>query len=306
MAKRSPVLVLGEALVDVVHANGEINEHVGGSPANVAFGLGRLEHDVTLAAWFGKDERGERIAQACRDAGVKVAAGADRAPRTSVANADIDAAGKATYQFDLSWLLPELPPAGSSGHVHTGSIGATLEPGGSQVVKALRDNVDVATISYDPNARPTLMGSPTAVIGRIEEIIALCDVIKSSDEDIEWLYPDRSVADVMRHWLNLGPALAVVTRGGDGAYVAVSTDDAIIEVEPRTVSVIDTVGAGDSFMAGLISGLLDADYLGGAEAREALRHARLVDVMPAIDRAISTSATTVSKAGAYAPTRDEL
>ena len=63
MAKRSPVLVLGEALVDVVHANGEINEHVGGSPANVAFGLGRLEHDVTLAAWFAKDERGERIAQ---------------------------------------------------------------------------------------------------------------------------------------------------------------------------------------------------------------------------------------------------
>ena len=101
MAKRSPVLVLGEALVDVVHANGEIKEHVGGSPANVAFGLGRLEHDVTLAAWFAKDERGERIAQACRDAGVKVAAGADRAPRTSVANADIDAAGKATYQFDL-------------------------------------------------------------------------------------------------------------------------------------------------------------------------------------------------------------
>ena len=63
MAKQSPVLVLGEALVDVVHANGEINEHVGGSPANVAFGLGRLEHDVTLAAWFAKDERGERIAQ---------------------------------------------------------------------------------------------------------------------------------------------------------------------------------------------------------------------------------------------------
>ena len=74
MAKRSPVLVLGEALVDVVHANGEINEHVGGSPANVAFGLGRLEHDVTLAAWFAKDERGERIAQACRDAGVSIEA----------------------------------------------------------------------------------------------------------------------------------------------------------------------------------------------------------------------------------------
>ena len=98
----------------------------------------------------------------------------------------------------------------------------------------------------------------------------------------------------------------MVTRGGDGAYVAIASDDAIIEVAPNPVDVIDTVGAGDSFMAGLISGLLDADYLGGADARAALREARLVDLMPAVDRAISTSSTTVSKAGAYAPTRTEL
>lgn len=306
MAKNSPVLVLGEALVDVVHQAGKVSEHVGGSPANVAFGLGRLEHDVTLAAWFAKDERGERIASACRDSGVKVAPGADRASRTSVANAVIDADGKAVYQFDLTWLLPELPLHGTVGHVHTGSIGATLEPGGAQVLRALRDNVDTATLSYDPNARPTLMGSPAAVIARVEEIIALCDVVKSSDEDIEWLYPDQSVAFVMRRWLEAGPALVVVTRGGDGAYVAIASDDAIVEVAPNPVTVIDTVGAGDSFMAGLISGLLDADFLGGPEARAALREARLVDVMPAIDRAISTSSNTVSRAGAYAPTRDEL
>lgn len=306
MAKDSPVLVLGEALVDVVHKEGNISEHVGGSPANVAFGLGRLDHDVTLAAWFALDDRGKRILAACEEANVKVAKGSERAPRTSVANALIDAAGKATYQFDLSWLLPELPAAGSVGHIHTGSIGATLEPGGSQVVKAVREAADGATVSYDPNARPTLMGSAQAVLGRVEEIIALSDVVKSSDEDIEWLYPNQSVADVMRHWLNMGPSLAVVTRGGDGAYVAIATDDDIVEVAPNPVNVIDTVGAGDSFMAGLISGLLDAGYLGDAGARKALREARLVDIMPAVDRAITTSSNTVSKAGAYAPTRDEL
>ena len=306
MAKNSPVLVLGEALVDVVHKDGNISEHVGGSPANVAFGLGRLDHDVTLAAWFALDDRGKRILAACEDANVKVAKGSERAPRTSVANALIDAAGKATYQFDLSWLLPELPAAGSVGHIHTGSIGATLEPGGSQVVKAVREAADGATVSYDPNARPTLMGSAQAVLGRVEEIIALSDVVKSSDEDIEWLYPNQSVADVMRHWLNMGPSLAVVTRGGDGAYVAIASDDDIVEVAPNPVDVIDTVGAGDSFMAGLISGLLDAGYLGDAGARKALREARLVDIMPAVDRAITTSSNTVSKAGAYAPTRDEL
>ncbi|MBK8445175.1 MAG: carbohydrate kinase [Micropruina sp.] len=306
MAKESPVLVIGEALVDVVHQEGRVAEHVGGSPANVAFGLGRLQHDVTLAAWWAKDERGDRIATSCRRANVKVSPGSDGAARTSVANAEIDPAGKATYQFDLSWQLPELPAPGSVAHVHTGSIGATLEPGGSQVVEALRANADSATISYDPNARPTLMGSAGAVLGRVEEIIALCDVVKSSDEDIEWLYPDQSVADVMRHWLRLGPSLTVVTRGGEGAYVAVASDDAIVEVQPRRVDVVDTVGAGDSFMAGLISGLLDADYLGGPDARQALQRARLADVMPAIDRAVITSSTTVSKAGAYAPTRDEL
>jgi len=306
MAQQSPVLVLGEALVDVVLKDGHVSEHVGGSPANVAFGLGRLDHDVTLAAWFAKDERGERIAQACRDSNVRIAPGADRAPRTSVANALIDAAGKATYQFDLSWLLPDLPQGGDVGHVHTGSIGATLEPGGSQVVRAVREAADTATVSYDPNARPTLMGTPAAVIGRVEEIIALSDVVKASDEDIEWLYPDRSVADVMRHWLSLGSALTVVTRGGEGAYVAVATDDEIVEVAPKRVDVADTVGAGDSFMAGLISGLLDADYLGGPEARKSLRNASLADVMPAIDRAIVTSSNTVSRAGAYAPTRAEL
>lgn len=306
MAKDSPVLVLGEALVDVVHKAGQVSEHVGGSPANVAFGLGRLDHDVTLAAWFARDERGERIAQACRDAHVRVASGSDRAPRTSVANALIDAAGQATYQFDLSWLLPELPSADGVGHLHTGSIGATLEPGGSQVVAAIRAAGERVTVSYDPNARPTLMGSPDAVIGRVEEIVGLSDVVKSSDEDIHWLYPGRSVAEVMRYWLQLGPALVVVTRGGEGAFVAIASDDAIIEVAPRVVEVGDTVGAGDSFMAGLLSGLLDADYLGGPGPAAALRGARLEDIMPAVDRAIITSSNTVSRAGAYAPTRAEL
>src|SRR6476659_8391871 len=149
MAKQSPVLVLGEALVDVVHQGGRVTEHVGGSPANVAFGLGRLDHDVTLAAWFAQDERGNRIAQACVDSGVKVAEGSDRASRTSVANAIIDRSGKATYQFELSWLLPTLPAEEGDQvrHLHTGSIGATLEPGGSQVVSALRDTWADATVS---------------------------------------------------------------------------------------------------------------------------------------------------------------
>ncbi|MBK8458868.1 MAG: PfkB family carbohydrate kinase [Micropruina sp.] len=306
MAQASPVLVLGEALVDVVHQAGEITEHVGGSPANVAFGLGRLDHDVALAAWFAKDDRGERIAAACRAAGVAIAAGSDRAPRTSVANAVVDEAGKASYQFDLSWILPMLPDLSRVRHLHTGSIGATLEPGGSQVVETLRRAAAHATVSYDPNARPTLMGSAALVRARVEDIISLSDVVKSSDEDVEWLYPGESIADVVRGWLKLGPAVVVITRGGDGAYLALAEDEDLIEIPPNRVTVIDTVGAGDSFMAGLVSGLLDAGLLGGAEAKQRIRRATAQEVRPAVDRAIATSSLTVSKAGAYGPTRDEI
>jgi fructokinase len=150
------------------------------------------------------------------------------------------------------------------------------------------------------------MGNPEAVRARIEDIVSLCDVVKSSDEDIEWLYPGEAIADVVRHWFNLGPGVVVITRGGDGAYLAVSPGDELIEVSPNRVQVIDTVGAGDSFMAGLISGLLDAGLLGGAEAKQRIRRASAADVRPAVDRAIATSSMTVSKAGAYGPTRDEI
>ena len=82
------ILVMGEALVDVVTRDDGVDEHVGGSPANVAFGLGRLGHDIALATWIGDDRRGKRIARTCRRAGVKLVPGSNRAPRTSVANAE--------------------------------------------------------------------------------------------------------------------------------------------------------------------------------------------------------------------------
>lgn len=306
MATNSPVLVLGEALIDVVDKAGQVAEHVGGSPANVAFGLGRLGHDVTLAAWFGQDERGERIAATCAAAGVKVAPGSDAAQHTPVAQATVDEAGRATYRFDLTWELPPLVPGAPVAHVHTGSIAATLEPGGSQVLEAVRRLRDQATVSYDPNARPTLMGTADEARPRIEDLISLSDLVKASDEDIEWLYPGQAVADVVRHWLALGAAVVVVTRGPEGAWFAVTEGDELAEQPPAPVEVADTVGAGDSFMAGLVSGLLDAGLLGDTDARSRLATAGIDDVRPAVQRAIATSAVTVSKAGAYGPTRDEI
>jgi fructokinase len=163
-----------------------------------------------------------------------------------------------------------------------------------------------ATISYDPNARPTLMGSPDDVRARMEAFIALSDVVKASDEDIAWLYPDRFIPDVLRHWALLGASLTVVTRGGEGALYALHHVGSVATCEARSIGLVDTVGAGDSFMAGLLSGLLDTGLLGSMESRQRLSSASLEDVRPAVERAVTTGGVTVSKAGAYAPLRAEV
>ncbi len=265
----------------------------------MAFGLGALDHDVSLATWFGRDDWGRRIADRCAEKGAKVVAGSDGAARTSVARAVLDAGGAATYDFDITWQVPAIADLPHYGHVHTGSIAAVLEPGGSQTLVTVQQARATATISYDPNARPSLMGSPDEVRPRMEALIALADVVKASDEDIAWLYPDRFVPDVLRHWGTLGASLTVVTRGGEGALYALHHVGSVATSEARSVGLVDTVGAGDSFMAGLLSGLLDAGLLGSSDARERLATASLDDVRPAIERAIATGGITVSKAGAY-------
>lgn len=300
------VLCLGEALIDAVRFGETTVEHVGGSLLNVACGLARLGHPASIGAWWAKDERGQRLARAAADAGVMVEPGTDQAATTTVAFAEIGQGGKATYTFDIEWALPPLQHLDQVAHLHTGSLAATLEPGGSQVVDAVRAVRETGTISYDPNVRPTLMGTPDEVLGRIEELVALADVVKASDEDLEWLYPSQDFETVARRWLSLGPLLVVVTRGEDGASALLRSEPDLLVVDPVTVPVADTVGAGDSFMAGLVSGLVAEGLLGGPAARERLASARWPDVQPALQRAAITSSITVSKAGAYAPTRDEV
>jgi fructokinase len=282
-------LVLGEALIDVVRSpDGAVAEHPGGSPANVALGLARLGHPVSLRTSIGSDDRGALIAAHLEPEGVELAAGSRTDGPTSVAEATIDATGAATYRFELGWEVA--PPVSVDGatHLHTGSIAASAG----------------ATVSYDPNARPSLMGQPQDVRAKIEQIIGLSDVVKASDEDVHWLYDGAAIPEVMRLWGRLGPTVVVVTRGGEGAVVAVN--GVVVSMAAPTVTVADTVGAGDSFMAGLISGLLDAGLLGGTDARVALRAAGMNQVRPAVERALACAAVTVSRAGANPPRRDEI
>jgi fructokinase len=169
---RPRVLVVGEALVDIVRqVDGTSAEHPGGSPANVALGLGRLGHRVDLLTRLGRDERGGTITRLLRASDVHVTDSSYTDAPTSTATATIDPAGVASYEFDIDWTLPAATAslAGAAGGdvddvavLHTGSIGAFLQPGGDTVLALVRDAADRVTVTYDPNARPRLMGDPEA------------------------------------------------------------------------------------------------------------------------------------------------
>lgn len=302
------ILVVGEALVDIVHRrDGSIDEHPGGSPLNVAIGIARLGHEVAYATRFADDEYGAMIrAHLDKEADLTLTPGSDAAASTSTAKAILDESGAATYEFDIQWDVADALDDAPVGHLHTGSIAATLAPGAQAVLAAAERAQQTGTVSYDPNARPTLMGDAVTTRKQVEAVIAVSDVVKSSDEDITWLYDGADIEEVMERWAELGAALVVVTRGAKGAKVLVAATDERGTVDAVKATVVDTVGAGDSFMSGLISGLLDLGLLGGSAERDALRRASLADVRPAIDRATACGNITVSRAGANPPTRAEL
>lgn len=306
-ADQPGIVVIGEALVDVIDRRdlgGDVEEHVGGSPANVAMGLARLDHRVELVTCLGDDERGERVTEHLRRHGVELGEDSVRASSTSTAEATIAQDGSASYVFDIDWRPDLSSLTGSTGaHVHTGSLATVLGPGDEDVLTALRVLAQTGTISYDPNIRPAVVGDPGELVARVEEVVALSTVVKASDEDLDLLYPGVPPEEVLRRWRDdLGCPVTVVTTGAKGVSWA-SRDGAWGQAPTQAREVVDTVGAGDSFMAGLLSGLLDAGALG-----DVARAATAGDdqLRSAVERGLATSGITVGHAGAYAPTRSEL
>ena len=298
-------LIIGEALIDVVHrTDGSIDEHPGGSPANVALTLGRLQRPAELLTWIGSDVYGDLIRKWLLGSHVTLVPGSDGAASTSIATAQLGADGAATYSFDLDWNLPKnvVVPEGTA-VVHTGSIAAVLEPGASAVRKIVMGARNRATITYDPNVRPSLMGSPTQARPLIEGLVRTSDVVKVSDEDLAWLYPGADLSVIATTWQRSGPAVVVVTYGGAGAVAYTATDR--IEVKAPSVTVADTVGAGDSFMGALIHGLWSADLLGAAK-RPALAAITPDALREVLEQCVKVAAITVSRPGANPPRLAEL
>lgn len=302
-------LVIGEALVDVVTTTGPDGErttaeHPGGSPANVALGLARLGRDVELVTSFGMDPRGQQIRARLESAEVRLAKGAELGARTSTALAEVDDDGVASYTFDLVWDPPTPEPTRAPLVLHTGSIAAVLEPGARVVLDTVARFRGNATITYDPNARPDLMGSPQEALAAMERLVELADVVKVSAGDLAWLVPGEDHRAIARRWLMAGPALVIVTLGAEGAW-AQTNSGVQVAVPAAKVDVADTVGAGDAFMAGVIDGLWQEDLL-GAEHRESLRSIAADALRRVLEHATAIAAITVSRAGANPPSRVEL
>lgn len=303
--------VIGEALLDLVQPTpgGSYDPRPGGGPLNIAVGLQRLGHPTELMARLSRGSLGQLVRRYAEQNGLGLAHAAETDELATLAFATLDQQGRATYEFyvegtaDWGWTAAELSalPAGARA-VHCGSLATAITPGADAILRVVqRVHAErSALVSFDPNVRSALVGPRDEAVARVERFVAAAHVVKASDEDLAWLYPNSAALDVLARWIRSGPGLAVLTRGVAGC-AAVTAAGAEVDVSGIEVGVADTIGAGDAFMAGLLSGLADADRL-HPDAVSALATDDLRDVL---QRATVVSALTCERVGADPPTRAE-
>jgi fructokinase len=306
--------VAGEALVDLVPA--PVAEYFearpGGSPANVAVGLARLGIPARMLARIADDMLGRRLRDHLAANDVDLTHVVRATEQTSMAMVALGPDGGPRYDFriagtaDWQWTRDELEGAldGPVVALHSGSLALTTQPGAAVLRELMAKAAATATISYDPNCRPMLMGEPADVLAGAHELLAVADVVKVSSEDLAWLSPDTTPEEILEDWLGRGPSIVAITLGSDG--VLAGTVNGLRVRRPGVlVTVIDTVGAGDTFSGALLAGLHDRGLL-GAEARQALRAVDEPTLHALLDQAALAAAITCSRRGADPPTREDL
>ena len=292
------VLVIGESIVDIVvdEATGAEEEHVGGSPANVAVGVARLGRNVTLCTALANDAKGQLVAAHLAASGVNVDPNSWTLMKTSTARAVLAADRSATYSFEVEWPQRQFPFSGTERLLHVGSIAATYRPGAHDVLAAVERSAGHRLICFDPNIRPLLADSHPQALQQVEAVASLSDVVKLSDEDALWLYPDLGADEVLDRLLALGARVVAMTCGAAGSRIA--SRRARVDVRAPQVRVQDTVGAGDSYSAALIDAILGTPSI--------LHNATEVELSRLGSYAAAAAAVTVQRVGANPPTRADL
>ncbi len=304
-------LVCGEALFDFFQTdrpegvNAVYDARIGGSPYNVAMGLARLKACTALFTGVSGDLFGDRIAETMEKEGIDNWAVVRKDAPTTLSFVGLDAQGSPAYAFfgngaaDRSLAPEDLPPLPPYVEwLHFGSY-SLVTPPTSSTLFSLLEREKGRFISLDPNVRPTVVSDMSVWEARITAILPLIDLVKVSTEDLSMLYPDRDPLDTAQSWLGEGPRLVVVTDGGN--EVIGLTESGIHRVAVQNTEIVDTVGAGDTFMAMLMY-LLGKD--GNPSQRvDSLDHDRLSSILDICARAASLTCT---RRGADLPRLDEV
>jgi fructokinase len=288
------VYVAGEALIDLVNVGGSLTAHVGGGPANTAKALARLGVASYFVGGISSDEYGALIEAELFESGVDLSLVLRGDKPTALANAIIDENGVASYSFEFEetttfdFSSKRLPIGADL--VHVGSLATLVEPGAKSLFDWVSE-LDVPVV-FDPNVRPSVLSNRDMYRAAVEKWISISSIVKLSDDDLNWLYGDESV---IQGWLDSGVSLVVVTLGAAGirAYGAGFT----IEVPGVDISLVDTVGAGDTVGAVLVEGFVKYGL------------SRLINSMvlrEVLERAVIAAGITCSRAGANPPWAKEL
>jgi fructokinase len=292
------IWVCGEVLIDIL-PTGPV---VGGGPANTAKALARLGHDVHFIDGISSDAYGQAArAELLRD-GVNLDLALASDKPTCTATVSLDAQGGASYEFLIdgtatfdfhsSWL-PD-PYRYQPQVLHIGTLVTVIEPGASALYDWAMQVAEFAPIVFDPNIRPSVQPDRDLYEAAVEKWAALSAVIKVSDDDLAWLFPNQSIDDVANRWISDGVFLVVVTRGANG--IVAFTEDGRVDVPGVKVDVVDTVGAGDTVGAIVVEAMLSHGLV-------ELRGDVLQEVLA---RAAGAAAITCSRQGAQPPYKHEL
>jgi fructokinase len=292
------IWVCGEVLMDVL-PTGPV---VGGGPANTAKALARLGQKVDFVGGISTDAYGQMASKELSRDGVGLGLSLESNKPTCTATVHLDKAGSATYTFVIdgtatfdfspSWL-PD-PEKLKPSVVHIGTLATVVEPGAAALFDWAVKCAEFAPIVFDPNVRPSFLADREKYCQAVEKWVGISSVVKLSDDDIAWLYPDETMDEVAHRWLEGETSLVVVTRGAKG--IIGYTQGASEEVEGVRVDVVDTVGAGDTVGAILVEGIMQRSVAG------LVGHV----LNKVLHRAAVAAGITVSRAGAQPPRMHEL
>ena len=294
------LIVCGETLIDLVPQGNSLLPVPGGGPFTTAIAAAKLGAPTALLSLVSSDQLGRGCVARITEAGVDTRLLVQYDVPTTLAMPDIDSDGVATYQFywegttnDQTYIELPHPPTGlAPAAIHVASLATVLWPARGAILEWIRASYPGVPITFDINARPTLLPDRDEYLRRVQPWLAVCSLARASSEDVEFLYPGTAFDDIVADWFVRYPTIdvALITCGGDGSLAYLRGAPEPQRTPPVPVTIADTVGAGDTFTGAFLDG-----------------HYRLgLPVGEAVSRASVAAAITCSRVGARPPTADEL